>query len=504
MRKKSAEAVGVIGLGIIGQGVARHLRSQSTPVFVWSRSPKPFPNFLGSVGELAQTANLLQLFVTDAKALRAVVTDLLPALEPRHIVAAHPTIEPTAMIQLAREVEATGAVFLEAPFTGSKLAAEGGQLVYYVSGPETALKRAKPLLERSARLILPTGAYGAASVLKIATNLITAASIEALAEALAIVRASGLDGEMLGRALEHNAARSGAIDLKLPKMLSGDYSPHFSLRHMLKDSGLALSLGEALNLNLPVTSATAATLFEGVRKGWGDEDFAVLARHQSVLAAQPAQPRDTAGKPGKGSATKTRERGIANRALAAAAAEPEEPSSTPADATEPAEPTAPAPPEANESPAPGIHAEQPVAPVVTAEPNDRQIAEPEAGESDTGKQSTPAEPFDPQPPAEPKEISSDIPGKPSPASKHPSTEQPSADARTARLAEVLDDDVLEALGASEPSAHEKQEDLFSEPHDAASVSEAQVREKEGSTSMPSADDPAIQWIREHLSPEKKS
>ncbi len=290
MRKHAKEAVGIIGLGVIGQGVARHLKASGIPVFVWSRSPKPFPNFLGSAVEVAESTDVLQLFVSDGAALRAMISDLVPVLRREHIVVAHPTVEPNAMIDAARLVEQTGAIFLEAPFTGSKIAAEGGQLVYYVSGPEEGINRARSVLQRSSRAIVPTGPFGAASVLKIATNMITAATVEVLAEALAIVAKSGLPPEVLGRALEHNAARSGVIDLKMPKMLSGDFSTHFSMKHMLKDAGLALSLSEALGVETPVASTVAAVLFQGVRNGLGDEDFAAIAKRYGFAPVKAAAP----------------------------------------------------------------------------------------------------------------------------------------------------------------------------------------------------------------------
>ncbi len=290
MRKHAKEAVGVIGLGVIGQGVARHLKSAGVPVFVWSRSPKPFPNFLGSVVEVAESTDVLQLFVPDGAALRGVVSDLVPVLRREHIVVAHPTVEPNAMIEAARLVEQTGAVFLEAPFTGSKLAAESGQLVYYVSGPEEGLNRGRAVLQRSSKSIVPTGPFGAASVLKIATNMITAATVEILAEALAIVAKSGLPPEALGRALELNAARSGVIDLKMPKMLSGDFSTHFAMKHMLKDASLALSLSEALSVETPVASTVASVLFQGVRDGLGDEDFAAISKRYGFAHIKPKAP----------------------------------------------------------------------------------------------------------------------------------------------------------------------------------------------------------------------
>ena len=79
-------------------------------------------------------------------------------------------------------------------------------------------------------------------------------------------------------ALEHHGIRSGMIDLKLPKMLSGDYEPHFSLKHMLKDVQFGLDMGVELQLDLPVTEATAQTMRVGMAQGEADLDFSCVMK----------------------------------------------------------------------------------------------------------------------------------------------------------------------------------------------------------------------------------
>ncbi len=270
--------VGILGLGIIGQGIAHWLRGKGYMVAVWSRTPKPFPNFLPSPAEVAQVSDILQIFVTDGHALLTTVQQLRPALESRHVVLAHPTVDPSAMIDAASIVQETGARFVEAPFTGSKLAAKDGQLVYYVGGDEAAVEQGRSVLEASARDILFVGALGKASVVKIATNMISGATVQALAEAVALVKSAGIDPLKLQSAMEKNAARSAAVDLKLPKMLHADYEPHFSVKNMFKDASLAVALANMMHLDLPLTSANGAILFTAIERGWGEDDFSATFR----------------------------------------------------------------------------------------------------------------------------------------------------------------------------------------------------------------------------------
>src|SRR3954449_6820354 len=184
--------IGVIGLGIIGRAIAAHLRRKQFSVFVWNRSPRPVPNFVGSPGELAGFCNYIQIFVSDDDALLQSVEQLSEKLTSRHVVFAHSTVAPDSMRAAADIVERPGARFVEACFTGSKGAAEKGELVYYVGGTDEALREDRPILGASSKEIMHVGPVGHVGAIRLATNMITAATIQASAEALALVHAQGL------------------------------------------------------------------------------------------------------------------------------------------------------------------------------------------------------------------------------------------------------------------------------------------------------------------------
>src|SRR5947209_6868495 len=214
--------IGIVGLGIIGRGIAAHLRRKCFPVFVWNRSPRPVPNFVGSLGELLQLCSYIQIFVSDDEALLQTVEQLREKLTSRHVIFAHSTVAPDSMRAAAETVESRGAQFVEACFTGSKGAAEKGELIYYVGGTDDAVRQARPVLEASSKEIVRIGAVGQASAVKIATNMVTAASVQAAAEALALLQAQGLSPDKFMEAMRVNASYSGTLAMKLPKMLSRD------------------------------------------------------------------------------------------------------------------------------------------------------------------------------------------------------------------------------------------------------------------------------------------
>lgn len=270
--------VGILGLGIIGSRVAENLRKAGHEVFVWSRSARPVPNFLASPHEVAEAASIIQIFVRDSKALLEAIDDMKPALKAGHLIMNHATVSKAATLEAAKRVQEAGAEFLDAPFTGSKMAAQNGKLCYYIGGSDLLLERARPVLEASAAKILPLGEVGDAMVVKIVTNLVSAVIVEAVAEAADITKANGIALEKLHEALESNANYSTLIGMKLPAIIKGDYEAHFSLRNMLKDADFARELATEAKLNTPALDCTAATMRAGVDAGKGDLDFSVIGQ----------------------------------------------------------------------------------------------------------------------------------------------------------------------------------------------------------------------------------
>ena len=277
MRDIEKDSVGVIGLGIIGRGAAQVLRKAGKKVYVWNRSPKPEPNFLGSPAELAGAAQVIQIFVTDGKALLDVIEQLKPALSQGHVVLNHSTVEPRATVSAYEEVKSTGARFLDSPFTGSKEAAANGALVYYVGGDPALLEEIRPLLSVTAKEILHVGKIGEATLLKIATNMISAATVGVLSEAIGLVAAAGIDPNTLQTAIENNACGSVLTSMKLPSIIARDYEAHFSLKNMFKDAKFALDLAGDYGLELPVLSTTANVMYRAMEQGHGEKDYSAVA-----------------------------------------------------------------------------------------------------------------------------------------------------------------------------------------------------------------------------------
>jgi 3-hydroxyisobutyrate dehydrogenase-like beta-hydroxyacid dehydrogenase len=290
MSLRTRKNIGVVGLGIIGQRVVDNLREHGFHVFVWNRTPRPVPNFVGSPAEVAELCDFVQIFVSDDDALLQMVQRMTPNLTAHHIVMAHCTVSPDTMRAAAEIVERRGSQLLDCPFTGSKTAAEKGELVYYVGGDEAALRQARPVLEASSKEIIEIGKVGDATTVKVATNMITAASVQAAAEALALVVKSGLPMEKFEAAMRNNGSFSATLDMKLPMMMEGNFEPHFSVKHMLKDVVIATRLARGFGIEFGATDASRHGLTEEMRQGRGDEDYSSLFRQYFPAGSPPGQP----------------------------------------------------------------------------------------------------------------------------------------------------------------------------------------------------------------------
>ena len=290
MARKSKLNAGVIGLGIIGSRIADNLRKAGFQVFVWNRTPKPAPNFLASPAEVAGICDVVQIVVADSVALSSILEAMKGVLTSRHTIICSATVGARATLEAAQMVEAAGAQFLDAPFTGSKGAAEKGELVYYIGGTGDAFRRAEPVLKATSKAIVKIGATGEAATIKIATNMLAAVTVQTLVEACALIARSGIDPAVLLRALEHHGVRSGLSDMKLPKIVAGDFDTNFSVKHMFKDVQLAIQEANRHDIDIPATTATAGSLYNAIHQGWADLDFAALAKFYDL--AKPAPPAE--------------------------------------------------------------------------------------------------------------------------------------------------------------------------------------------------------------------
>jgi 3-hydroxyisobutyrate dehydrogenase-like beta-hydroxyacid dehydrogenase len=269
-------SIGVIGLGIIGTPWAARYHAAGKLAGSWNRTPKPAaPAWQTSAGAVAAAADLTHIVVADPAAVAAVLDAVLPALGPGKAVVQSSTVDPVSAGAFATRVRATGARYVEAPFTGSKPAAETGATVFFMGGDGADLDAVEPLLSLVSETRFRLASVEQAAALKLAMNLNIAGQMQALAESLTFARRAGIDDEVYFRVMAKNVGLSGLTRLKEAKLRAQDFSVQFSVKHMHKDMRLASA---ASALPLPLLGMVRDCLARAEAEGMGDDDFSSLIR----------------------------------------------------------------------------------------------------------------------------------------------------------------------------------------------------------------------------------
>jgi 3-hydroxyisobutyrate dehydrogenase-like beta-hydroxyacid dehydrogenase len=271
------KTIGVIGLGIIGSVWARHYEAAGVLAGAWNRTAQPeFPRWKREAREVAEAVDVVQIVVADPPAVQQVIDAILPALGPGKIVVQSSTIDAASSDGFLKQVEATGARYLEAPFTGSKPAAEGRKTVFFLGGDTAVVAEVEPLLALVSETRFHIGTHQQATAMKLAMNLNIAVQMQGLSEALTFARNAGVSDEQFFTVIKKNVSNSGLVALKEPKLRAGDFSPQFSVKHMLKDMRLASrTLGCE---EMPMLDTVRGCLHAAAQAGHAEEDFSALIR----------------------------------------------------------------------------------------------------------------------------------------------------------------------------------------------------------------------------------
>jgi 3-hydroxyisobutyrate dehydrogenase/glyoxylate/succinic semialdehyde reductase len=278
MSSGQSDRCAVLGLGIIGSRACANLIDAGWNVACWNRTPKGLAGETTTPEQAVDGAKVISIYLKDSPAVRDVVGRIEPFLTPGRIVLNHSTLDLETTKWLETVCLARGCRFLDAPFTGSKVAAGSGQLVYYIGGDEALANELEPFLSVTSKSRLYCGPVGAATIVKLATNLISACTVQAMAESLAITTRHGVTAECLMKAVSENVSSSVLTTMKFPMMVAGNFETHFSLSNMGKDSRYMLALADAAGVPVPAIAAVSGRMAELCEAGLGDLDFSVLAK----------------------------------------------------------------------------------------------------------------------------------------------------------------------------------------------------------------------------------
>ncbi|TBW37625.1 NAD(P)-dependent oxidoreductase [Siculibacillus lacustris] len=279
--------IGFIGLGIMGRGMVRNLVAAGHRVTAWNRTARALPPQLAglplaaTIAEAVAGKPFVMICLTGPDAQRATLTapgGVFESAAPGTLIADATTTDPHLTAELAAAAAARGLIYFDTPVFGSKGEAWDGRLDFVCGGDEARFEEIRPILATMAATVHRLGPSPAGASMKLVGNLLVAAQMASLGEALSMARKAGLAPDAVMSVLDVTDFSSALIRGVGRASFAGDFAPSFYLEHMLKDARLIGAYARSLAVPTP-NSAVIGELYQAaMNRGLGKLNASALHR----------------------------------------------------------------------------------------------------------------------------------------------------------------------------------------------------------------------------------
>jgi 2-hydroxy-3-oxopropionate reductase len=286
MQNSGKPAIGFVGLGIMGKPMARNLLKAGYSLVVHNRSRGPVDELLkdgakaaSSPKEVAQQSDVVITMLPDSPDVEAVVLGsdgIAEGIKPNAIYVDMSTIAPLVARRVADAVNKKGAKALDAPVSGGEKGAIEATLSIMVGGPQDAFEKVLPIFQTLGKNIVLVGDSGAGQIAKAANQLVVGVTIEAVAEALALAEAAGVDPAKVRSVLLGGFGQSRILDLHGQRMLDGNFQPGFKARLHQKDMRIVTQTAKEGGIETPAADLALERFNKLVDSGGGEKDHSAL------------------------------------------------------------------------------------------------------------------------------------------------------------------------------------------------------------------------------------
>jgi putative dehydrogenase len=284
-----AQAVGLIGLGAMGRGMAGSLRRAGYEVHVHDVREEGMQAFVaeggtacGSPRALAQACDIIVSVVVNAAQTEEVLfgdQGAAEAMEPGSLFVMCSTVDPNWSVDLEARLGRRGVLYLDAPISGGAAKAASGQMTMMTAGRPEAYAKAGGILDAMAAQVYKLGdRAGNGSKVKIINQLLAGVHIAAAAEAMALGIREGVDANDLYEVITHSAGNSWMFENRMAHVLAGDYTPLSAVDIFVKDLGLVLDTARAAKFPLPLAATAHQMFMHASSAGHGREDDAAVIK----------------------------------------------------------------------------------------------------------------------------------------------------------------------------------------------------------------------------------
>ncbi|MBR1227558.1 NAD(P)-dependent oxidoreductase [Bradyrhizobium sp. AUGA SZCCT0176] len=298
MGRDGKGSVGFIGIGTMGREMVRNLLKAGHAVRAFDLNEAAVADVAkdGAVraqnpADAARDADIVITMLPDTPHVEAVIYGehgLLKSPPPGKLIVDMSTISPVAVRRIHADLQQAGVSFMDAPVSGGPLGARDAALSIMAGGEAEAFGKAEPFFGAMGTTITHVGASGAGQTVKLCNQLICGINIQAICEALALGRASGVDLDLLRRVLLGGSAASWMLDKLGPAMIGGDVGAGFRIDLMLKDLRLVQEHAQALNVPLPGTALVTSQYVDARAHGEGANGNQALFRVYDRMTNQSA------------------------------------------------------------------------------------------------------------------------------------------------------------------------------------------------------------------------
>ncbi len=290
-----AERIGFLGLGIMGSRMAANVAKAGYPLTVWTHTEGKAQRWaeehkataVNTPADVADASDIVVSMVVDGAQVESVLCDengVSDGAKEGLLCVDMSTIAPTDTRRIAGRLKERGIGMIDAPVTGSSPRAEAGTLTIMVGGEAEQFERVKALLEKMGELIVHVGELGQGEMLKLINNSLGAANAAAVAEALLLAKATGVDLDALVAVTQSGSGASAQMQMKSGSMRSHDYSTLFKTEHLLKDVRLCLEEAQAAGIPFPAAAHARDLLAATMGRGHGADDYSALIESAEGLA----------------------------------------------------------------------------------------------------------------------------------------------------------------------------------------------------------------------------
>ncbi|WP_280189191.1 L-threonate dehydrogenase [Delftia sp. PS-11] len=285
----SPRAVGVIGLGAMGAGMAQSLRRAGHHVHAYDVRPEAATAFAAQGGtacatlaDMAAACGIIVSVVVNARQTESVLFGeggLAASLRPGSVFIMCSTVDPNWSIALEARLQALGVHYLDAPISGGAAKAAAGQMTMMTAGRPEAYDACADVLQAMAGKVYRLGSSaGAGSKVKIINQLLAGVHIAAAAEAMALGLREGVDAAALYEVITHSAGNSWMFENRMAHVLAGDYTPLSAVDIFVKDLGLVLDTARHSSFPLPLASTAHQMFMQASVAGHGREDDSAVIK----------------------------------------------------------------------------------------------------------------------------------------------------------------------------------------------------------------------------------